>query len=136
MKIVTTGHCVERAKPNGCQLHNIQCGYPKCDVKEVEAPAKVVRSEPQEIDRLRARVKFLEDASRKSNDEICQILGKALGYPWFKDDQDLFPGATELDGVCVGDHVAESLALEAARKITGGAATQEFSMGINSDSPS
>ena len=48
---------------------------------------------------------------------VCQILGKALGYPWYKDDQEVFPGATEADGVCVGEHVADSLALEAARII-------------------
>lgn len=29
----TTGHCKERAKPNGCGLHNLQCGYPECDRK-------------------------------------------------------------------------------------------------------
>lgn len=49
--------------------------------------------------------------------EISQILGKALGYPWFKDDQKNFPGATEEDGVCVGEHVAETLAMEAANRI-------------------
>lgn len=27
----TTGHCKEKQKPGGCQLHNLQCGYPKCD---------------------------------------------------------------------------------------------------------
>ena len=27
----TTGHCKEKAKPGGCQLHNLQCGYPECD---------------------------------------------------------------------------------------------------------
>ena len=31
---VTTGHCKEKAKPGGCQLHNIQCGFPACDRKE------------------------------------------------------------------------------------------------------
>lgn len=29
--IFTTGHCKEKQKPGGCQLHNLQCGYPKCD---------------------------------------------------------------------------------------------------------
>lgn len=62
-----------------------------------------------------ARVKHLEDGCIKSNDDICQTLGKALKYPWFKDDQKNFPGATEENGVCVGDHVAESIAMEAAR---------------------
>lgn len=31
----TTGHCKEHAKPGGCQLHNLQCGYPECDRKLV-----------------------------------------------------------------------------------------------------
>lgn len=25
------GICAERRKPGGCQLHNLQCGYPDCD---------------------------------------------------------------------------------------------------------
>jgi hypothetical protein len=60
-----------------------------------------------EIARLRA-------ALSKQNDEICQALGSALGYPKFCDDQANFPGTTEANGVCVGDHVAESIAAEAA----------------------
>ena len=83
--------------------------------KIVEGPhttpvADGMRKAADEIDRLRA-------ALTKQNDEICQTLGKALGYPWFKDDQVVFPGATEENGVCVGDHVAESIAEEAARTI-------------------
>jgi hypothetical protein len=31
----TTGHCKEKAQPNGCQLHNLHCGYPVCDRKAV-----------------------------------------------------------------------------------------------------
>jgi len=27
----TTGHCKERQKDGGCQLHNLHCGYPACD---------------------------------------------------------------------------------------------------------
>lgn len=49
--------------------------------------------------------------------ELEQILGKALGYPWYRDDQKNFPGATEADGVCVGEHVPITLAMEAAEKI-------------------
>ena len=49
--------------------------------------------------------------------EIEQILGKALGYPWFKDDPKNFPTATEADGVCVGVETAWSLAMIAADKI-------------------
>lgn len=47
-------------------------------------------------------------------EEIQQILGKALGYPYYKDDPKNFPTATEADGVCVGDHTAWSLAMDAA----------------------
>lgn len=49
--------------------------------------------------------------------EVEQILGKALGYPWYKDDKKNFPDATEADGVCVGDHVPESIAEEASNRI-------------------
>ena len=59
----------------------------------------------------------LKHVCSKINEEICQILGKVLGYPWFKDDKKNFPDATEVDGVCVGDHVAESIADEAASRI-------------------
>jgi hypothetical protein len=43
---------------------------------------------------------------------ISQLVGKALGYPWYKDDQKNFPGATEADGVCIGEHVAETIVRE------------------------
>lgn len=69
---------------------------------------------------LQAAKKDREELIRgfqKSSHEIEQTLGRALGYPWFKDDRKNFPGATEEDGVCVGDHVAESLAAEAAKRI-------------------
>ena len=59
----------------------------------------------------------LRTALSKQNDEICQALGSALGYPKFCDDQQTFPGATESSGVCTGDHVAESIAAEAAKRI-------------------
>lgn len=70
------------------------------------------------LDRERAEVERLKTAFAASDDEIQQILARALGwYPWYKDDQKNFPGATEVDGVCVGDHVGASLAEETAREI-------------------
>lgn len=45
----TTGHCKERAKPNGCQLHNLQCGYPECDRK----PAALAQPLPDPVDEYR-----------------------------------------------------------------------------------
>ena len=57
------------------------------------------------------KLKEVRDKMIKESQEIEQILGKALGYPWFKDDLKNFPNATETDGVCVGDHTAWSLAM-------------------------
>jgi hypothetical protein len=57
------------------------------------------------------------DKSREESEKIEQILGKALKYPWFKDDPKNFPTATEEDGVCVGDHTAWSLSMSAADRI-------------------
>ena len=67
--------------------------------------------------KLGLEIPRLRQACAKENEDICQLLGQALGYPWFKDDQENFPGATEENGVCVGDHVAVTLAMEAARKL-------------------
>jgi hypothetical protein len=69
------------------------------------------------IDALQAEVEALRGSLAKSNDIICQTLGKVLGFPWYKDDLDLFPGATESAGVCIGDHVAETMAVQAADRI-------------------
>jgi len=59
----------------------------------------------------------MQNTWAKENHEICQVLGSALGYPWFKDDPKNFPGATEENGVCVGEHVAVTIAAEAASHI-------------------
>lgn len=64
-----------------------------------------------------AELEKLRAACAKGDDEVQQILGKAPGYPWYRDDQKNFPGATEKDGVCVGDNVAVSLAEQAAGQI-------------------
>lgn len=31
----TTGHCEHHKQPGGCQQHNLHCGWPKCDQKEI-----------------------------------------------------------------------------------------------------
>lgn len=74
-------------------------------------------TQAETIKRLEEENVRLQRGLTMQNDEICQALGKALGYPWFKDDQVNFSGATEANGVCVGDHVAESLVGEAAKEI-------------------
>ena len=63
-----------------------------------------------EIRRLRAALR-----------EIEQVLGKALGYPLY--GPEMFPDGVPDGSVCVGDHVPESLADEAAARI--GALTRE-----------
>lgn len=96
-----------------------------------ETDAGLIYDHGVEVSKLRAKLDDIErqrdDVTRqlthiragaaRANNRIEQILGAALGYPRYCDDPTNFPGATEADGVCVGDHVAESLAEEAARRI-------------------
>lgn len=49
--------------------------------------------------------------------EVDQVLGKALGYPWYCDDQENFPGTKLEDGVCTGDNCPESLLGQAAQAL-------------------
>jgi hypothetical protein len=67
------------------------------DIRPLNAPAS---------ERERGMMKELHD--------VEQVLGMALGYPWYKDDQKNFPGAIDADGVCVGEHVPATIAAEAA----------------------
>lgn len=59
----------------------------------------------------------LDSAYRREAVDVEQSLGRALGYPWYMDDPDTFPDATEESGVCVGEHVPGTIAKEAAGKI-------------------
>jgi hypothetical protein len=34
----TTGHCENHKQKGGCQLHNLQCGWPDCDRKSITTP--------------------------------------------------------------------------------------------------
>lgn len=60
--------------------------------------------------------KELLDKCRAADWEIEQVLGRALGYPRYADDPKNFPGATG-DEVCVGEHVAVTLAGEVAARV-------------------
>lgn len=79
-------------------------------VDRVRAAERRALDAERELTRLRRA--FAEEA-----DDVEQALGKALGYPWYKDDPANFPDATEADGVCVGEHVPGSIAREAASRI-------------------
>lgn len=64
-----------------------------------------------------AEIARLRHACSKQDHEIQQVLGKALGFPRYCDDKQAFPDATEADGVCTGEHTAETLADMAAARI-------------------
>lgn len=60
----------------------------------------------------------LRNAFAEQNQFVEQTLAQALGgFPWYKDDPKNFPGATEENGVCVGELVVEDLAHLAAERI-------------------
>jgi len=73
----------------------------------LDAVADQMEADAAELARLRR-------ACTVQNDAVCQTLGRVVGYPRYADDQSRFPSATEDDGVCIGDHVAETLAVEVA----------------------
>ncbi len=73
----------------------------------------------RERDHYMARVHELERQLRGYVSEVYEVeqrLGKALGYPWFKDDLKNFPKATKKDGVNVNESVGV-LAWQAAQRI-------------------
>lgn len=80
--------------------------------------SQTARQLERELNAANQRIKRLEEGILKDNQEIEQTCGKVLGYPWFKDDQKNFHGATEKDGVCVGDHVGATIVSELAKRHT------------------
>jgi hypothetical protein len=89
----------------GVEYHVYGCDWP-------DAAAEQILALPQKCDHLTQRLTLAE----ASEEVIGQLAGKALGYPWFKDDQQNFPGATEAEGVCIGEHVAETIVQELVQK--------------------
>lgn len=79
------------------------------DCSRAAEEIEYLRSEITELKRQRAGYQW-------HMHECEQIAGKALGYPWYKDDQKNFPGATEADGVCIGVHVGDTIVAELAEK--------------------
>ena len=82
------------------------------ELQETESPSATLDSAADglrlaaaEIDSLRAQLAEAKDRLSRQNDSICQALGQTLGYPQGP------------HGVFVGEHVAESLADEAGRRL-------------------
>jgi hypothetical protein len=73
---------------------------------------EIIDNQREEI----ARLKTQKEKMFKEFREIEQMLGKALNYPWFKDDQENFPGTTEADGVVI-DGPTWGVAMHAAVEI-------------------
>lgn len=86
------------------------------NVQQHEAVRDTLIQARDELAAANERNLNLRTAIAKSQEEITQTCGKALGYPWYKDDQKNFPGSDETDGVCVGEHVAETIVAELADK--------------------
>lgn len=77
-------------------------------------------TEPQlcKLSELVQKQNQLRERWAKQNHEIEQVLAQAIGtYPWYANDQKNFPGATKADGVCTGDNVVDTIAVEAAKTI-------------------
>jgi hypothetical protein len=92
-----------------------------CDDQMISLDQAWVISLMHDIDRLLAKLAAAEherDGYACHLRECEQIAGKALGYPWFKDDQKNFPGSTEADGVCIGEHVGDTVVAELASRLT------------------
>ncbi len=61
-----------------------------------------------------ARIAHLQAGYMAELNTVEQALGDVLGYTRYCDNPEIFPDATEADGVCVGIHTAGTLAMEAA----------------------
>ncbi len=76
----------------------------------LQESGKVIDKQRSKIEGLTAQNTALKHADRTTK----QTLGKALGYPWWKDS---YADMTASDGVCVNAKTSESLAMEAAAEI-------------------
>lgn len=106
-EIEARAEAVRKAVADGADQPTAADVFSAADIPALLAHVRAVEAER---DTLKA-------AYSRLNDEVMQILGRALGYPKFVDDQVTFPGATEADGICPGDMVAEAMAEQAAVRI-------------------
>ena len=89
----------------------------ECTVGDLDAQIQALTAEMETNKAAREAYKASFAESVASLCWVEQVLGKALGYPRYKDDAKHFPDATESDGVCVGDNTAESLADEIVKRL-------------------
>jgi hypothetical protein len=80
-------------------------------IQDLQAGSEMKR---QKLVELLMRCQQFQNLTFASLHCIEQTAGIALGYPAYKDDQKNFPDATEKDGVCIGEHVTETIVAELA----------------------
>lgn len=102
-----------------CGMHYcIKCASRHVCQGQCERPDELTALR-QQLAEARAEVDRLRQACVKQQHDIQQVLGKALGYPAFPQE---FNAGNQ---VCVGDHIAETLADEAANKLAAQSAEVE-----------
>jgi hypothetical protein len=74
-----------------------------------------LRERDRQLAEAQEKAKHYYNACVKMEHEVTQVLGKALGYPEY--GPEVFENGQPDGSVCVGEHVAESIADEAARRI-------------------
>lgn len=84
--------------------------------KGMESQCHLMDAMKQELRAAQAKIERLRHACASQDHTVSQALAAALGYPRYCDDPANFPDATA-DGVFVGEHTAETLAMEAARRL-------------------
>lgn len=82
----------------------------------LDIPHPVGKSEKDYVATLKRMAREYEGIAKECR-EVEQHLGKALHYPWYKDDQKNFLNTTEDDGVCIGEHTPGTIAAEARNRI-------------------
>lgn len=80
------------------------------------SPVSIIRliRQQQEAEAEAERLVHQRDGYKYHLDTCEQLAGRALNYPRCADDQVNFPGATDADGVCTGDHVGDTIVAELA----------------------
>lgn len=73
-------------------------------VEGASAVAELCRA--REVLPIASRLATSQSALKSLEEESCQILGRALGFPIYCEDQKNFPGTTAADGVCTGPYTS------------------------------
>jgi len=71
----TTGHCENHKQKGGCQLHNLQCGWPDCDRKPITTPLHRKPLTDEEIERACVPL----GAAMLSFTEVARAIERAHG---------------------------------------------------------